>query len=79
MEDAEFTKIDQMVFDLLHRGSLEPIVVELKDGGTVSGHLLAITRSGAIGRNGGPPSGELVLVAGTDRTPVRYDQIANIR
>jgi hypothetical protein len=78
MDEEEFARIDQMVFEHLHRGSLGPVFVALKDGSTIAGQIVSIARSGAIGRNDGSPAGELRLVAGARHVTVRYDEVEGI-
>ncbi len=78
MDEADFTKIDEMVFDRLHRGPPGPVVVRLKGGTTVTGQLVAIHRSGAIGGSAGSPAGELSLVSASGPIAVRYDDIEAI-
>ena len=78
MNDAEFTEIDRRLFDRLHRGSLGPITFRLKDGGALSGHLLAVRRSGATGNVIGALGGEIRLDCAGGQAFLAYDQIGDI-
>lgn len=78
MDEEEFARIDQMVFEHLHRGSLGPVVFALKDGGTIAGDIVSIARFGAVGRTGSHPTGELRLVVGNREIVLRYDEIEGI-
>jgi len=78
MDEEDFTRIDQLVFEHLHRSSLGPAVIALKDGSKIAGNIVSIARSGAIGRPDGRPIGELRLVAGTREVTLRYDEIEGI-
>jgi hypothetical protein len=78
MDDADFERIDVMVFDRIHHGSLQSVVAHLKDGRTVTGEVLAIRRSNAVGRPGAAPMGELCLLTASGRIVVPYDQIGDI-
>lgn len=78
MDEDEFTRIDQLVFEYLHRGSLGPAVFALKDGSTIAGDIVSIARSGAIGRSDGRTAGELRLAVDTREVSLRYDEIEGI-
>lgn len=78
MDEEEFLRVDQMVFDHLHGGSLGPVVVALNDGSTIAGHIVSIARSGAIGRPDGSPAGALRLMAGAREITVQYGDIDGI-
>lgn len=78
MNESEFTDIDRMVFDRLHKGSLEPLTLRLKDGTRLTGQLVAIHRSGATGRTADEPRGEIRLDAKGGPVSVAYDQISGI-
>lgn len=79
MDDAAFTSIDAKLFNRLHWGPLAPISVRLKDGRTLTGELLAVSRHGGVGNSGGAPSGEILLAVASARTSVSYDQILDIQ
>ncbi|ANP47573.1 hypothetical protein [Candidatus Viadribacter manganicus] len=79
MDDDAFTSIDGKLFTRLHWGPLAPINVQLKDGRTLTGELLAVSRHGGVGNSGGAPSGEIWLIVAGDRTSVYYDQILDIQ
>ncbi len=79
MDDVTFTSIDGKLFNRLHWGSLAPISIQLKDGRTLTGELLAVSRHGGLGLSGGAPSGEIWLTVAHARTSVSYDQILDIR
>lgn len=78
MNDTEFTNIDRMVFDRLHRGSLAPLTLRLKDGTRLTGQIVAIHRSGATGSAQEEPGGEIRLDANGRLVSVGYDQISGI-
>jgi hypothetical protein len=78
MDDADFTRVDQLLFDRLYRGALTPLVVHLKDGGTITGEVVRLSRLGAIGGRGTLLGGELCLAEGRDRITISYDQISDI-
>lgn len=75
MDDAAFTTIDRSLFERLHWGALGPIVLRLKDGATVRGDVLGVSRSGATGRMLEAPGGEIRILSGGTTLCIPYEQI----
>ena len=70
--------MDGKLFDRLHRGPLDPLIFHLKEGGALTGQLLAVRRFGAAGKLVGPLGGEICLAIEGGRTSLSYDQIDDI-
>jgi hypothetical protein len=73
-----FAEVDRRLFARLYSGSLEPLIIVLKDGRKLVGEAKGIFR-GASAQSGAPPRGAILLVTERGEIEIDYRNVTDIR
>lgn len=73
-----FAEVDRRLFARLYSGSLEPLIIVLKDGQRLVGEAKGIFR-GRPTESGEPPRGAILLSTEHGEVEIDYQRVTDIR